>query len=133
MGHIATCRHCVIGVADTGTPFLLEGPSWLYGLVGGPFLRDRSRSDRFGGMPGRPGLYQATIECRWEPAWAARVPGNEDHAFVFVASEVEPISVFDLALDRYGRVAGFAWVFSPLAAGLARVLHRLRTLLRQKP
>lgn len=69
---------CVIGVDRDGTAVLLEGPPKLYRVMGSPYLEESCQREGFDPMHGRPGLYRATIDCRWDRGSMAGVLAGED-------------------------------------------------------
>jgi hypothetical protein len=124
-------HHCVIGIDSHGTAVLVEGPLKLYRVMGGPYLSESSQHEGFDPMHGTPGLYRATIECRWRRGSFARVHAGEDPAVELTARDVEAEGFESLAIDRCDVVLGYAPARGSLTAQLSRALRRVRTRVLQ--
>jgi hypothetical protein len=120
-------HNCVLGVDSDGTAVLVVAPPKLYRLLGGPYLSKDCQRAGFDSMRGRPGLYRATIECRWEPSSRARVHDGEDAVVALTARELEAEAFESLAIARCDVVMGYAPAHQGLTALLAQVGRRVWT------
>jgi hypothetical protein len=120
---------CVIGVDSNGVTVLVEGPPTLYRVMGGPYLGERCQREGFESMRGSPGLYRATIACRWVRGSLARVLAGDDPAVDLIARDVRKKSFESLAYDRCDAVFGYPIENGGWIVQLSRVLRRLRTRL----
>jgi hypothetical protein len=124
-------HHCIVGVDRKGTTVLVEGPPTLYRIMGGPYLSESARREGFDPMRGRPGLYRATIECRWDRGSLARVHAGEDPAVELTARNVEVEGFETLAIARCNVVFGYAPACGSLRAQLIQVLRLFQTRVQQ--
>jgi hypothetical protein len=131
MKRFRTFHHCIIGIDSDGTAVLLEGPPTLYRVMGGPYLDERCQRDGFDPMRGRPGLYRATIDCRWDQGSMARVLAVEPPAAELTARDVEAEGFESLATDRCEVVFGYAPSRGGMTAPLSRALRRVWTRVLQ--
>jgi hypothetical protein len=122
---------CIVGVDRHGATVLVEGPPKLYRVMGGPYLSESFQREGFNPMRGRPGLYCATIECRWDRGSFARVLAGEDPAVELTARDVEAEGFESLAIVRCDVVFGYAPARGSLRAQLSRALRRVRTRVLQ--
>jgi hypothetical protein len=120
---------CVIGVDSNGVTVLVEGPPKLYRVMGGPYLEESCLREGFESIRGRPGLYRATIACRWVRGSLARVLAGDNPAVELTARDVRQKSFESLSYDRCDAVFGLPREHGGSMAQLSRVLRRLRTRL----
>jgi hypothetical protein len=124
-------HNCIVGVDHQGTTVLVQGPPRLYRVLCGPYLPESCQREGFDRMRGRPGLYRATIECRWDRGSFARVLAGEDPAVELTGLDVEAEGFESLAIDRCDVVFGYASARGSLRAQLSRALRRVRTRVLQ--
>src|SRR5262245_27434691 len=122
---------CLVGVDRQETTVLLEGPPQLSRVMGGPYLSESVQREGFEPMRGSPGLYRATIACRWDRGSLALVHAGEDPAVEVTARDAEMEGVETLAIDRCDVVFEYAPARGNLRARLTRVLRRLQTRVHQ--